>query len=118
MGNLGLGQTRSEGGQTDLSGRGKVGLVPVTGFEDTGLGRDETGHDGVTDTDLVAGSSLLTLILSDEISETSDNVTSDSSSLSNDSSLSVSASDTSILCSSSVTGPRASTPTPEACPLK
>ena len=62
MGNLGLGQTRSEGGRTDLNGRGTEGLVPATGFEDTGLGRDETGHDGVTDTDLVEGSSLLTLV--------------------------------------------------------
>ena len=66
-----------------MKGRGTAGLIPTTGLEDTELGRGETGHDGVTDTDLVAGSSLLTLILSDEISETSDNVTSDSSSLSN-----------------------------------
>ena len=63
-----------------MKGRAIAGLIPVTGLKGTGLGIDETGHAGVTDTDLVAGGSLLTLILSDKILETSDNVNSDSSS--------------------------------------
>ena len=71
----------------------------MTGLKGTGLGIDETGHAGVSDTDLVAGGSSLTLILSDERLETSDNVNSDSSSLSYDSSLSVTSSDTSLLSS-------------------
>ena len=105
-------------GRWGLSGRGTTGLIPTTELADDELDWGECGHDCVDDTDLVASSALITLILSCDRSESSDNVTSDSSSSARDNSLSVSASDTSILYSSSVTGPRASTPPLEACPLK
>ena len=52
----------------------------MTGLKGTELGIGEVGHTDVSDTDLVAGGSLLTVILSDERLETSDNVNSDSSS--------------------------------------
>ena len=118
VGSLGLGQTRGMMGRWGLSGRGTTGLIPTTELADDELDWGECGHDCVDDTDLVACSALITLILSCDRSESSDKVTSDSSSSARDNSLSVSASDTSILYSSSVTGPRASTPPLEACPLK
>ena len=123
VGSLGLAQTRGIGGSEmmgrwGLSGRGTTGLIPTTELADDELDWGECGHDCVDDTDLVASSALITLILSCDRSESSDKVTSDSSSSARDNSLSVSASDTSILYSSSVTRPRASTPPLEACPLK
>ena len=97
---------------------GTTGLIPTMELEDDELDWGEGGHEGADDTDLVAREALITLILSCERSESSDNVTSDSSSSARDSSLSVSASDTSILSSSSESGFNTSTPPLEACPLK
>ena len=118
MGNLGLGQTTGRVGQTKvgLVGRGTTGLIPMMEPEDEELDCGEDGHEGAEDTDLVAREGLITLILSCDRSESSDNVTSDSSSSTRDSRISVSASDTSILSSSSESGLNTSTPPQKTAP--
>ena len=123
VGSLGLAQTRGIGGRGTmgrwgLSGRGTTGLIPSTELADDELDWGEVGHACAIETDLVASTALVTLILSCDRSDSSDKVTSDSSSSARDNSLSVSASDTSILISSSVTGFKASAPPLEVCPLK